>query len=71
MNINKELTLDFTNWDLQNMLDEIYAKQCNAIKINLGFAFRLRHVVTEEFKYDYPSSNNQNGYDIREEGFVV
>ena len=46
ININKELTPDFTYWDLQNLLDEIYAKQSNAFKINLGFGFKLRHVVT-------------------------
>ena len=56
--INKELTPGFTYKDLKDMLDEIYAKQTHVFKINLGFGFMLQHVVTDEFRYFYPSSNN-------------
>ena len=58
ININKVLTPDFTYRDLKNILDEIFAKQTNAFKINLGFGFMLRNVATNEFRYFYPSSNN-------------
>ena len=58
MNINKELTPDFTYRDLKKMLDEIYAEKTTAFKINMGFGFMLDHVVTKEFRYFYPSSNN-------------
>ena len=58
ININKELSPDFTYRDLKHVLDEIFAEQTNAFKINIGFGFMLRDVVTSEFRYFYPSTNN-------------
>ena len=43
--INKKLTPDFTYKDLQKLLDDIYASQRTAFKVNLGFGFMLFHTV--------------------------
>ena len=59
MDIKKELTPDFTYRDLQTFIRRLSTKtNGRAFKINLGFGFMLRHVVTDEFRYYYPSSNN-------------
>jgi hypothetical protein len=48
----------FTYQDLKKILFDIYAKQGNTFKINLGFGSILYQVVDEIFKYYYVSNNN-------------
>ena len=56
--INKEIPPDFTFRDLKKMLLEIAAKHGSVFKLNIGFGFMLRKVITGEYRYFYPSSNN-------------
>ena len=56
--INVEIDSAFTYFDLEKLFSDIYHRQENAFKINLGFGFILYNTVEEKFKYFYNSSNN-------------
>ena len=58
MDINKELSPDFTYKDLKKLLKEICIKLGHASKVNIGFGFMLRDNVTDEYRYFYVSTNN-------------
>ena len=53
MDINKELSPDFTYRDLEKLLKGICKKLGHAVKVNIGFGFMLRDGVTGEYKYFY------------------
>ena len=55
--VNKQITPAFTYADLQNLLYETMINRGTAFKTNLGFGFILYHLVDQEFKYFYVSSN--------------
>ena len=54
--VNKEMTPDFTYRDLQDLIFDISRKK--ACKVNIGFGFILHHLITNEYRYYYPSSNH-------------
>ena len=58
MDINKELSPDFTYKDLKKLLKGICIKLGHAIKVNIGFGFMLYDNVNEEYRYFYVSSNS-------------
>ena len=58
MDLNKELSPDFTYRDLEKLLKGICKKLGHAVKVNIGFGFMLRDGVTGEYKYFYVSTNN-------------
>ena len=55
--INQKVGSNFTYNDLELLLVDIYSKQTNSFKINLGIAFVLYNIKTKEYKYHYVSSN--------------
>ena len=56
--LNKTLNPDCTYEDLNNLIKDIALELKHAFKINIGFGFVLRKVVTGEYRYFYVSSNN-------------
>ena len=57
MEINKKLSADFTYKALRDIITEICQKLGHASKINIGFGFMLRDVITGEYRYFYASGN--------------
>ena len=55
--LNKEITPAFTYEDLRDLIYETAMGRGTAFKVNLGFGFILYHVINQEFKYFYVSSN--------------
>ena len=56
--INKKICPDFTYGDLDDLLSELYTKQTNSFKLNLGIGFILYNLKKDEYKYHYVSANN-------------
>ena len=56
--INKKIDTSFTYQQLKDILIDIYTKQSNAFKINIGFSFILYNTIEDIYKYHYNSSNN-------------
>ena len=56
--INQRTDPGYTYQDLDLLLTNIYSKQANSFKINIGFGFVLFNTQTGEYKYHYISSNN-------------
>ena len=64
---NIEIDSRFTYKELYNILVEIYSFQNESYKLNLGFGFILKNVVTSEYRYYYNGINNlifENAYTI-------
>ena len=55
--INERIPFDFTYYDLDMLLTEIYANQKCSFKLNLGMGFIVYNLKTGDYKYHYVSSN--------------
>ena len=55
---NIEIDSSFTYKRLHDILVQIYSSQKQTFKINLGFGFILKNVVTSKYRYYYNGINN-------------
>ena len=58
MNVNKELTTDFTYKDLEDLIVHAVEKHKTVMKFNIGFGIVLKNVLTSEYRYYYVSTNH-------------
>ena len=58
MNVNKELTTDFTYKDLEDLIVHAVEKRKTVMKFNIGFGIVLKNVLTSEYRYYYVSTNH-------------
>ena len=56
--INRKIRPDFTYGELDDLLSDIYTKQKNSFKMNLGLGFVLYNIKTGQYKYHYTSANS-------------
>ena len=57
MTVNKELNPGFTYEYLRNQIVKALKKHGKSAKLNIGFGFVLKHNITGEYRYYYPSTN--------------
>ena len=58
MTVNKELNPGFTYGDLRDQIVKALKKRGKSVRLNIGFGFVLKNIVTGEYHYYYPSTNN-------------
>ena len=55
--INERINSEFTYYDLDLLLTDLYSRQTNSFKLNLGIGFVRYNLKTAEYAYHYVSSN--------------
>ena len=55
---NKQIDSTFTYNDLQNLILNVYTQK-SPLKINIAFGYIIHNPTSGEYRYHYPSDNNQ------------